>query len=250
MDLYRMAKAKSFRVCLFLAFLFALVQTPLELLLVNLSRFIAPEEAVPFETSVTLSALVRNPFPMLNEMLAMLSACMFFYADMESGYIKNIAGQMPRRGSSILSRYLAAAVHGLVFMLAGLAGNAIGTVFCRKIVFAQDLLQAILVFAVKGLLLQGICAILLLACAGFRNKSLGIVLAVLMGTGLLRLVYAGIETGLFQLLQRDIDLSSYMPDQVLGEASPDLLRAFLVSAVTMAVFLPPAIRVFEKRDIK
>ena len=41
-----------------------------------------------------------------------------------------------------------------------------------------------------------------------------------------------------------------MPDQLLREASPKTLRAVLVSAVTVGVFLPLSIRVFDKKDVK
>ena len=38
--------------------------------------------------------------------------------------------------------------------------------------------------------------------------------------------------------------------QVLKEEAPDAIRALLVSAVTIGVFLPLSIRVFDKKDVK
>ena len=43
------------------------------------------------------------------------------------------------------------------------------------------------------------------------------------------------------------DIIPYMPDQVIRESKPDAVRGFLVAAVTIAVFLPVSIRVFDKK---
>ena len=76
----------------------------------------------------------------------------FYHADMEGGYIKNIAGQMPRRGFSILSRYLASVGLNAAFMLAGLAENLIGTLLCQRIVADSGVSAGILTFFLKLLL--------------------------------------------------------------------------------------------------
>ena len=41
-----------------------------------------------------------------------------------------------------------------------------------------------------------------------------------------------------------------MPDAVLAEDKPGVLRAILVSAVTIAIFLPLSARVFDRKDVK
>ena len=211
MDLYRMRKAKSFWICLGIAF-----------------------------------ALL-----MLNGMLCLLSACSFFYADMENGYIKNIAGQMPRRGFTVLSKYLAILPHNLLFMVAGIIGNLIGTVLFQQILLDGDILDAAVTFLMKVLLMQSICAILLMVTASFQNKSLGTVIAVLMGLGLMSLVYMMIDTGLDQLFQnKGFSVSDYMPDQLLGQLKPPVLDSILVSAATTALFLPLSVHVFDRRDVK
>ena len=106
-------------------------------------------------------------------------------------------------------------------------------------------------FALKFLLMQSICAILLLVSSSLRNKSLGTVLAVLLGTGLLSLVYLGIDAGLAKLLPNiDFSISEYMPDQLLSASKPAALDSILSSAATIAVFLPLAIRIFDKKDVK
>ena len=51
-----------------------------------------------------------------------------------------------------------------------------------------------------------------------------------------------------QLLGDGFDLTLYMPDQLLKEDRPDTLRSVLAGAVTIGVFLPLAVKVFDKRE--
>ena len=88
MDLYRMWRAKSFKVCLILAFAVGLGETPLAKLLVDLGKLFGSgaEAVLPKETG--LSSMIASPLNGLTSMLVMLSVVFFFYADMENGYIK------------------------------------------------------------------------------------------------------------------------------------------------------------------
>ena len=166
MDLYRMRKAKSFWICLGIAFTLALLQTPLAWGLSMVGRMLSAE-ALPFPTTAQMSNILRDPFLM------------------------------------------------------------------------------------KLLLIQSICAILLLVTASFQNKSLGTVIAVLMGLGLMSLVYMMIDTGLDQLFQnKGFSVSDYMPDQLLGLLKPPVLDSVLVSLTTTALFLPLSVHVFDRRDVK
>ena len=249
MDIYRMLRAKSFRVCLITAFVLALCATPVEWGLTMLARSLS-NDTPPFPDTVQLASLISHPASALIYMLAFLSAVIFFYADIEAGYIKNIAGQMPKKGFSVLSRYIAAMPHNLLFLAVGLIGNLIGSVLLRKITMDGDLLGSIVTFALRFLLMQAVCAILLLTTTSFRNKSLGMILAVMLGLPVMALIYIGINSGLGQLFGKPVDITPYLPDQVLKEDAPDVLRALLVSAVTIGIFLPLSIRIFDKKDVK
>ena len=112
-------------------------------------------------------------------------------------------------------------------------------------------MNGVLSFVMRLLLMQSICAILLLVTSSFQNKSLGTVLAVLMGLGLLSVVYSIIDSGINQLWHnKGFAIADYMPDQLLSRPKPPVLDSILVSAVTTAIFLPLSIRVFDRRDVK
>ena len=95
MDLYRMLKSKTFLICLLLAFLLALGNAPFEKLMFTLASSLSTDINETFATEVSLSGILSDPFPLFNLMLALLSLCWFFYADVENGYIKTSQARCP-----------------------------------------------------------------------------------------------------------------------------------------------------------
>lgn len=250
MDLYRMGKTAGCRVCLLITLILSLIYTPMSRLLYQLAKMFAPSDVQPFMTELPLSGILNSPFPVLGLMLSLLSACYFFYGDLESGYIKNIAGQMPKKGYTVLSKFLCVIPHHLVFMAAGILGNVIGTVFFCRISPDAQVGAALLNLPIRLLLLLAMSALLLLVTVPLRSKSFGLVLAVLMGTGLMFLLYMGVDSGLDRLGVHGFNLESYMPDQLIGAEKPNIARCLAVGAGWIAVLLPLSMYLFDRRDIK
>lgn len=250
MDLYRMFKSRASVICLALALVLALGNAPLAKLIYMLGNSLSPEINDVFPATVNLSDILGDPFPLLNAMPTLLSLCFFFYADVENGYIKNIAGQMPMKGFTVLSKFQASIVHNLIFAAVGIIGNLIGTMIVQWIVVDRAVLDSIRVLALKLLLFQSLCAILLLVVSTFRSKSLGMILAVLFGLGLTSVIYLGINAGLQPIFGEATDISKFMPDAVMGEKPLDTVKALVVAVVTGAIFLPLAIRIFDRKDVK
>lgn len=250
MDLYRMFKARASVICLVLAFVVALANAPLGKLIYVLGNSLSSEINEVFPATANLSELLSDPFPLMNALLVLLSLCFFFYADVENGYIKNIAGQMPMKGFTVLSKFQASIVHNLIFAAAGIVGNLIGTMIVQRLVVDGTVLDSIRVLALKLLLFQSLCAILLLVVSTFRSKSLGMILAVLFGLGLTSVIYLGINAGLKPIFGETADISKFMPDAVMGEKPLDTVKAIMVAVVTGGIYLPLAIRIFDRKDVK
>lgn len=252
MDLYRMRKARSFKVCLVLAFLSGFIQMPVVKLVSMLLKLIPGSTDVTslVPKNATMSSIISNPFPVLNLMLIMFSAVYFFYADLEHGYIKNIAGQMPKKGYTVLSRYIALICHNLVFTIAGIFGNLIGSLLIVKVVMDKDIPKSLGDVVLRLVLLQAVCAILLLVTVSLRSKNFGMVLAVVMAFNMMDLIYMSINTGLGMALKKTFKIEKYMPDHLLGLESPKPAYALPAAAITIAVFLFLAIRITDRRDVK
>ena len=254
MDLYRMRKGKTLLITLLIAVVISFAQTPVLKLLSMLMNFLGgSDSSAPdlFPATATLASFFRNPFPLIVGMLVLISASNFFFADLANGYIKNIAGQMPKRGYTVLSKFIAILPHNLLFMVLCVLANLAGSIIFQKITPGADLASAIGTFFLKMLLMQAVCAILLFVTTALRNKSLSTVVAVLVGLGLLGLVYLSIDSLIGQVFKTDFSFfETYMPDQLLSEDAPKALDSILSSLVTGGLFLLLAINVFDRRDVK
>ena len=250
MDLYRMLRGRSFLVCLALTFLLGLGSAPFASLMLNLARSLSSEVTEVMDAEVKLSSFFSDPFPILGLMLMMLSLCWFFYADVENGYIKNIAGQMPMKGFTVLSKFIAASVHNIIFAAAGIIGNLVGTLLVRQLIMDVNVLEVIRVLVLKLLLVQSLCAALLLVVTTFRSKAFGMILAVVFGMGLSGLIYAGINEAVKPLFGEETNIARYMPDTVMAEKPLNTVKSLLVAFGWGAVLLLPAIRIFDRKDVK
>ena len=113
------------------------------------------------------------------------------------------------------------------------------------------LLDSVRVLVLRLLLMQSLCAILLLVVSTFRSKSLGMILAVLFGLRLTGLIYMGLSEALNQVFgQGAVNIALYMPDTVMNEDPLETVKAIVVAVVTGAIFPPLAIRIFDRKDVK
>lgn len=252
MDIHRMFKARSFKVCLVIAFLMGFCGTPLLKLFAFLLRFLPDSAGISsmLPQSTTVASILQNPFPGINAMLIMFSVCYFYYADIEHGYIKNIAGQVSRRGYTMISRYIAVILHNLIFIAAGIIGNLIGNVLFIKVTMGENLPQVLGALGLRFLLLQGVCAILLLVTCALKSKTFGMVLAVVFGTGAMTLIYMSIDTAFHMALKKTIEIENYMPDQLMDATAPPVVPGLPVAIITIVLFLILSVRIFDRREVR
>ncbi len=207
-----------------------------------------------FNRPVDISSLIRMPFGGLSIVLILvfLAAASYLFLDIGGGYIKNIAGQIPSRGHSCYGKYAAVCLQGLIFMVCGFAGSVIGTLASRGVTFGEgDMGGALLEFALKWLILCGLNAVLLFFTSGLCNKALGIVMAVIFGTGALGVIYMPISFGVKMLFHLEqFDIGKYMPDQMLSLTPISIWAALISGAVLILVFVPITIRVMNRKDVK
>ncbi len=79
----------------------------------------------------------------------------------------------------------------------------------------------------------------------------GLMLAVLFGLRLTGLIYMGLSEALNKVFgQGAVNIALYMPDTVMNEDPLETVKAIVVAVVTGAIFLPLAIRIFDRKDVK
>lgn len=212
-------------------------------------------------TPVVLSDSVSSPFYIsMLVVLMFVSMVVFSYADIAGGFIKNIAGQLPNKSNLIFSKFIVIGVHNLLFIAVGSLTNTIGALITTSTGMAQfaytgDIPAALLTLLLKWMLSMAVASILLFVTNGIKNKVLGSVIGVIVGTGSLGLAYMGLSTAVDNIFHTEnFNLAMYMPDSLMNSvnvaANTAVINAVIVSVVCTAIFLTLTVKVFNSRDVK
>lgn len=203
--------------------------------------------------SAPFSGILRNPFAGLSMVIipTMIFIVSFLHLDLNNGYIKNIAGQLPSRGYLAVSKYLVIGFAELVFLVLGIAGSTLGCLVSRGLSFDENIGSGLLELLLKFLLFWGLTAVLLLISNGLGSKTFAIVAGVIFSTGALSIIYMPLSYAFNQLLKTNtIDIARYAPDQMFLATNIDVLAACIGSAVMIAAGLILTIRLMNKKDVK
>lgn len=211
--------------------------------------------------TVTVSSILENPFVIGWLIILMfISAVSFSYADIANGFIKNIAGQIPRKSDTVVSKFAVIGVHNLIFLavsvLSMVLGQLIGSAFgTYTIAFDANIMSGVLTVLLKWMLSMAISAVLLFFTTAVRNKTLAAIIGVILGTQTLGLIYGAVNFGVANIFHTEgFELGMYMPDTLISSVSvtadAGVLNAVIVSVVCAALFLALTVRVFNTRDIK
>ncbi len=264
MDLYRLVKSMSFKVCLIIVFFMNLIEGPLGKIMFNLGKKLAeqnedPEKALAqlgeWDNTFHFGNVLADQLGTICTAVFLLCIVWFCYADIQHGYIKNIAGQLPSRGHTIISKFVVIQFTTLLFYAVTVIGNTIGQLLVgRHIVFdmsvAGDFDEETLTraeekifgmgsvlaeFAIKWILLTGLCALVLLLTTAIGSNVAGTIVAKLFK------------------FKKDFELSDYMPDSLYRTNLNDegcMLRALIVGIITVVVLLYFTTKLYNKKDIK
>jgi len=254
MDLYRLFKSKSFKVVLIVVIILNVLYGSYNRLDSYFTARSVAEGADPvvWSKTVNFAKFLRKPIFYFDCVMTLLSIVWFSHSDLSQGYIKNIAGQLPKKGHTVISKFIVVGVHNFFLLVAAVIGQLIGYLPYSKINFTNDLGDGIKHFWIKWLLLLSISAIILLFSSGLKSKNAATTIAVLMGGKILTTTYALVDLGIHKLKIDALDdfyITDYMPDTLMSFARPDVKTSVIVSLVIIAVFLTATVHIFNKRDV-
>ena len=202
---------------------------------------------------VYFSAVLRSPFggTQLVTIPVMIFLVSYLHQDLNMGYIKNLAGQVPSRGYLAVSKYIVICLAEIVLFIIGIAGSTLGNLISRGVSFEGNIGGGLLEFVLKLLLLWGLTAVLLLISTGLGNKTFAIVTSVVFATGALSIIYMPLSYVLQQLFKNEnIHIEQYAPDQMFLLSNINATAAGIEAAVLIAAGLFGTVRLMNKRDIK
>lgn len=193
----------------------------------------------------------------LTSILCVIFVALFANADQKNGFIKNIAGQFPRRGQLVLSKFVAIAIHIFALLAVFSAISAVfGYIFWGDKVYLASILSLIKVFGVQYLLHLGLSTLMMFLTILTHSTAFGMTTGILICSGLTAFLYSGINRIVANLRPSwDFDISNYMLESNMrlinvSAVSDILLRGAIVGIVFLIASLALAMITMKKRDVR
>lgn len=275
MDLYRMFKTKSMYVIWIVLAAILLITTSLcktdyELLTekdamkqeqvteptvdnINVGMMVTlPTE--PGEKVTVFDIFFANSQGKFYALFLVLFAVLFSTADISSGYIKNIGGQVGNRGSLIFSRSIALSV----FTVLTMTGAFLFQAAANCIVFGElewGNTKAILSYFVAELALHYALVLICMAIAIIlKNNVISMVIAVCLTMNVMTIVYGVVNSAIQKIGIQNFQIYKYTITGKLSllpmnPSGNECLAAFGVAIVFIVMMISVSSVVFQKRDI-
>ncbi|RGC51204.1 ABC transporter permease [Coprococcus catus] len=275
MDLYRMFRTKSLYVIWIVLAAILLITTSLcktdyELLTekdamkqeqvteptvdnINVGMMVTlPTE--PGEKVTVFDIFFANSQGKFYALFLVIFAVLFSTADISSGYIKNIGGQVGNRGSLIFSRSIALSVFSVLTM----TGAFLFQAAANCIVFGElewGNTKAILSYFVAELALHYALVLICMAIAIIlKNNVISMVIAVCLTMNVMTIVYGVVNSAIQKIGIQNFQIYKYTITGKLSllpmnPSGNECLAAFGVAMVFIVIMISVSSVVFQKRDI-
>lgn len=182
---------------------------------------------------------------------------LFVGAEHWSGYLKNIAGQLPYRGLLALSKFIAIAVEVLLMLaIYAVCCIASGYIFFGDQFTLGSVAGLFKMLGTQYLLHLGYSALIMFLCMVTGSTAFSMGVGILGCSGLTSLLYSGINWVIQKIHSGlNFDFGRYMLDTNVytissASAANDILRAVLVACVFAVLAVEFSALVMQKRDIK
>lgn len=181
-------------------------------------------------------------------------AVMFSTADIGGGYIKNIGGQVQKRGALIFSRSIALAVFTMLTMVGAFLFQAVA----NYIVFGElewGNSKAILSYFLTELALHYALMLICMAIAIIlKNNVISMVIAVCLTMNIMSIVYGLVNSAIQKIGIQNFQIYKYTITGKLSllpmnPSGNECLAAFGVAIVFIVMMISVSSVVFQKRDI-
>lgn len=197
----------------------------------------------------TIADMVESDIAGLDlALLLAIFTVLFSTADLNSGYIKSVGGQVKCRGVLLFSKMIALSVFTFVAMALDVIVQCIATpLFLHgadlfKMLGSQYVVTLLFVYFVMAM------AIII------KNNVISMIIAVCMCTGIFTLIFSGINILIEKIGVKNFDINDYLIVNQISEldlsaSAKTVGGAFAVAAVWAVVSLIAVYSVFKRRDI-
>lgn len=197
----------------------------------------------------TIADMVESDIAGLDlALLLAIFTVLFSTADLNSGYIKSVGGQVKCRGVLLFSKMIALSVFTLVAMALDVIVQCIAT---PLFLHAADLFKLLgSQYVVTLLFVYFVMAMAII----IKNNVISMIIAVCMCTGIFTLIFSGINILIEKIGVKNFDINDYIIVNQISEldlsaSAKTVGGAFAVAAVWAVVSLIAVYGVFKRRDI-
>lgn len=179
---------------------------------------------------------------------------LFSMADINSGFIKSIGGQVKGRGVLIVSKMAAIAIFTAIVIIADFLTEliAVNIFFDDAVVGSASEIVRLLS---SQFVLNFALAILMMAIAiVIKNNVVSMIIGVCMCSGIFELIFMGINYLMDKIGFSDFDINNILitgkiQNVTIGADAADIGYALLTAAIYIAVSVLAVYNVFKHRDI-
>ena len=179
---------------------------------------------------------------------------LFSMADINSGFIKSIGGQVKGRGVLIVSKMTAIAIFTAIVIIADFLTEliAVNIFFDDAVVGSASEIVRLLS---SQFVLNFALAILMMAIAIIiKNNVVSMIIGVCMCSGIFELIFMGINYLMDKIGFSDFDINNILitgkiQNVTIGADAADIGYALLTAAIYIAVSVLAVYNVFKHRDI-
>lgn len=189
--------------------------------------------------------------------LCVIFTALFINAEQKNGYIKNIAGQFPRREKLVASKFIAIAFQIFLMMLVFIIGIIVsGFVLWGNRFYLGSSAQILRYLGSQYLLHLGFAALTMLLCMLTHSSAFSMTSGILLCSGLAVPVYAVVNKIVSDMKPGlKFDINHYVLDgnitmMTLGSASDVLVRGAVVGAAFAIVSVILSMIMIKKRDVR
>lgn len=208
----------------------------------------------PGEKLTVFNMFYTNAQAKVTALFLVIFAVMFSTADINSGYIKNIGGQVRRRGNLIWSRTIALLIYTVLSMILFVLFQALSNrIFFGYLEWGDG--KEFLLYLGVQIVLHFAMVIISMAIAVFlRNNVVSMIIVICLCMDLMVLLYSAVDSIIQRMGVKDFTLLKYT---VTGKISllsmtpgpKECMGALCIAAVFSVVLAAATSLIFEKRDI-
>ena len=181
-------------------------------------------------------------------------AVMFATADIKSGYIKNIGGQVSQRGMLIVSRAVALALFTAITFAGIFVFQAAADMLAFKCVVWGNWKEIIPYFLTELTLHYAFVLICMAVAVIIKNNVISMTLSVCLTMNIMSIVYAFIDyvvnrKGLHNFSIYKYTVTGRMAMLPMNAGREDVVSSMCVAAVFIIIMLSLSSYIFQKRDI-